>query len=233
MPLPTGSLLTDLHWWFDARDITPVADGTTVTTWADSTGNGHTATRNSGISTGNAVYYSGQYNGNPALTFTNARFDIASVGSIPATDEHSFFAICRLSSTSTDQNIIGDSGLNWRFGATNGSVRYNSVFNGGFGPGSIGTAAIDTTWHKPALTYDGVHSATGFYLEGVNDPSSVATGALNYSPPAWLCGTSIGEFFNGQILLIGYWNRILTSTELSDLAPIAPPHPTPRIFIVT
>jgi hypothetical protein len=173
------------------------------------------------------VYHTNQYLGNPALTFTDSRLDIGSVSSIPATGLHSFFAIVALSSTTADQNIIGDSGLNWRYGTSSGgSTRYQSVWDGGFGQGPIATAAIDTAWHKPILTYatsgaGGVH----FYLDGAADPPSGGTfGSFGYNPPAWLCGTSItGEFLNGQVLLIGYWNRLLTPGEIAALTKITGP----------
>src|SRR4051812_8766425 len=145
MPLP--SVTSGLQWWFDARDITGVTTGSTISSWNDSSGNGHTAS----VSTGTATYQTNQYNSGAALALSSCRLDIS--GSITETGVHTLFAVYKLSvTTSGDQTIAGQNGTNGiAYSAAHtqgGAVRLQYIFNDFIGIVGAGTAAPDTSWHQ-------------------------------------------------------------------------------------
>lgn len=235
MPLP--SITTGLQWWFDARDITGISDGATISTWADSTGNGHTAT----VSTGSATYHTNQYNGGAALTLASCRMAIS--GSITETGVHTAYAVYRLSSLGGNQTICGQNGsfgLNYRLVQNNGGLtRLQFAWaDGGTSMEGTGTAAPDTNWHEGFLEQNS-SSSLAFFLDGAVDTFISGSGvSAGLHSPITIGGTGAGEYLVGQLQIVGYWNRILTSTEIAAVSTgTTPPPPTtnkqPQIFVVT
>jgi hypothetical protein len=235
MPLPT--VTSGLQWWFDARDITGVSDGSTISSWNDSSGNSHTAT----VSTGSATYHTNQYNGGAALTLASCRMAIS--GSVTSTGVHTIFAVFKLSATSGDQVLCGQngtSGINYRLVQSNGgSARLQFAWaDSGTGMEGTGTAAPDTSWHYANMGQNSSLSLD-FRLDGAADTfiagSSLSAGT---AAPITIGGTGAGEYLIGQLQVLGYYNRLLTLTERQAVesglsTPVVGPARQPQIFVVT
>lgn len=225
MPLP--SVTSGLQWWFDARDITGISDGAPIVFWADSTGNGHLAT----VQTGSAIYHASQFLSGAALTLSSCRFGIS--GSLTQTGAHTVFAVFRLSGVGGNQTIVGQNssgGLNHRLVQNNGgSVRLQFAWaDTGTGMEGTGTAAPDTAWHQAILQQNG-NSSLGFLLDVATDPLISGGSGLSAGmhSPITIGGTGVGEFFGGQLQIVGYWNRVLSSIEVADVWLTATPLPPP------
>jgi hypothetical protein len=222
MPLPP--VISGLQWWFDARDITGVADGAAISSWADSTGNGHTAT----VGAGSATYHPNQYLGGAALTLASCRMDIS--GSLTETGVHTVFAVYKLSGTGTNQTICGQrgtQGLNYRLVQSNGgSLRLQFAW-ADFGTSMEGTGSVfpDTSWHQGFLQQNS-SVGLGFLLDVATDPFIGGPSGLSAGlhSPITIGGTGVGENFGGQLQIVGYWNRILSSSEIASVwISLAPP----------
>jgi hypothetical protein len=101
-PAPAGKIPSDfggLLAWYKSTSIVG-SDGDSVTTWVDSSGNGHNATRDIGTQT----YKTNIFGSKPAILFSNGQMDITSpFGLIGA---YTFIAVLQLTSA-TDQMISG------------------------------------------------------------------------------------------------------------------------------
>lgn len=89
LPSPTA--------WYSADCITFIssvcgvpADGATITTWADRSGNGNTAT----VGGGTCTFHTNQINGKPAVTFASCFLTLGTP--IPAGNSQNIFAVAKL-----------------------------------------------------------------------------------------------------------------------------------------
>lgn len=231
MPLPP--VTSGLCFWFDARDIIGVSDGSTISSWADTSGN----SRNASVASGTATYHTNQYQGGAAITFSGCQMNISGTGTITTTDNHTGFAIVRLVSVANGF-IIGQQSLGhflWGVDATvGGSPRLQYLHQDFIGPSRSGTAAPDTSWHQ-MVAQQSSNVSVGFNLDSATDPTVTGTGGLaNNNPPDAIGGNTGADFISAQIQVIGYWNRVLTGTEIAQLWTTPPVViAQPRIFVVT
>lgn len=207
---PAG--VSGLQWWFDARNITGVLDGATITSWADDSGNGHTATKTAGT----ATYHTNQHNSGAAITFASARFGIS--GAVTTTGTWTIIAVFKLATTGGDQTITGangGNGLDYRLVQNNGGINRLQFAYSPFGTGleGTGTAAADTSWHSGSIRQNG-STSLAFRLDGADDPTLSGTLASSNAAPTLIGATGAGEFLGGQLQVLGLYNRVLTLAEI-------------------
>lgn len=202
-----------LQWWFDARYITGVINGGTISNWSDLSGNGHTAS----VNTGTATWNTNQYNGGAALTLASCSMAIS--GAVTTTGIYTIIAVVRTTAATSGQFILGASttfGIEYLMGfATGGINRVQAAFSGG-GTGfeNYGTATSDTSWHLINMRQNATVSLA-FRIDGATDPNS-ATNVLAAGNPApdLIGASSIGQYLVGQVQILGYYNRVLTDPEI-------------------
>jgi len=76
------------------------------------------------------------------------------------------------------------------------------------------------TWYHGAITYDDSEQEIKFYLNGsLIDTKSSAFSGIYDSTSSFIIGSyrdGYGEFFDGKLDEISVWNKVLSSTEISD-----------------
>jgi hypothetical protein len=213
MSLPVTS---SLQLWFPA-DIIGGADGSSVTSWADQSGNANNAT----VTAGTLTYHTAQIEGLPAVTFASGKLSLANA--ISSTGQHTVFAVYKLSSSSKGCIIGGGLGaFTYWFGA---SSKAQGVDGAGIIQDSTGTAAVDTTlWHQSNVVNSGAGSSPGtiglFRLDRADDATiGLITSGNNFTEPTVLGynNSNGSEFFTGQLAELIYYNRNLTTTEVSQV----------------
>jgi hypothetical protein len=180
----------------------------------DATGNGHNSTSNTALSATGKLGTSMMYNNTGSTiiasssawaTFTGASLTIAG------------WIYVRAAMTGTFYNIIGNydgPSVYLRDEATPNQIAL-AWYPGGQGVQSDVVTWTYGTWYHFAVVKTGM--AIAFYQ---NNVSIGSTGNENAEAPAreiTLGTDSGGEVFNGRIDDIGWWNRALTTTELTAL----------------
>jgi hypothetical protein len=168
------------------------------------------------------TYATGKINNGFSLDGVNDYISISPVMgdsvSGPSTS-HTYSAWIYPTNVTDSYNVIFQNG-----GATNGDVlalRFNKVgylYHGGdYLVTSTGTVNVNT-WSHILITYSGAN--VSFYVNGVFN-NTVATpfwaefGAYGYTSIGAFTNSSL--FFNGTIDEVAIWNRVLTSTEITEL----------------
>lgn len=134
---------------------------------------------------------------------------------------------CIYSKTTNDVNVYGLS-----IQVTTGAQIFIQARTPGYLTSHTSTMIIPVaSWTHLAVTYNGGNNLNGFrvYIDGVVDvtPSSFAIGASLYSGQNALLGIRNAAFpFSGYIDEVTFWNKSLTSTEVTELynsgAPFSP-----------
>ena len=75
------------------------------------------------------------------------------------------------------------------------------------------------TWYHIVITYQGSNGATNYYRNNTSIGGGTApTGVHNdTSPLEFGALTEFAEYFTGNLDEIGFWNKILSATEIADL----------------
>jgi hypothetical protein len=213
MSLPVTS---SLQFWFPA-DTLGLSNGATVTSWADQSGNANNAT----VTAGTATFHTAQINGKPAVTFSSSKFSLANA--ISSSGQHTVFAVYKLSSTSKGCLVGGPfGGYTYWFGA---SSLMQGADSSGLAQLATGTAAVSTAaWHQSDLVFSGAGSSPGtigvFRLDRAADATQgLLTSGNNPTEPTVIGynGGTGGEFFAGQLAELVYYNRNLTTTEVTQM----------------
>jgi len=216
--LPTA--IANLRLWFSADCITfpssvcgTPTTGSSVTAWADRSGNA-----NNGSTSGtNCTYNASQINGKPAVTFDGVGCKFTLGTAITAGAGHTAFVV--LAYTSTSGGIT--------FGATSNGFAYK-------GGGSYeqvldaqnqvniahGTATPDTSWHQMNVSFTNGGSPI-FRLDESVDTTVLVTPSWNMTGngPSVLGYNAISnaEYLNAKVAELIYYDRTLTSTEVGQI----------------
>ncbi|HVU80034.1 MAG TPA: hypothetical protein VHD37_01585 [Candidatus Paceibacterota bacterium] len=145
--------------WLDASQITGKADGDSVATWTDASGNGYDATAVGGSPT----YQTNILNGRPVLRFVAASSQKMRAHPTVNTP-YTLFVVARLNGGSNGR-ILGSiypNNQNYLCGWWNGFE--NTMYGEGFVRG--GSDSATTNWHQ--YTCKGTGSLTTFYDYGVS-----------------------------------------------------------------
>lgn len=239
MPLP--SVTTGLQFWFDARDIAGVSDGSTISTWADSSANA----RDAAVSTGTATYHTGVTPlGWPALTFSSCEMQITGASGIAHTGQHTLIAVYKLDSLAHWCGLVSDT--------TGGSPQFSVAFNYLLNYGQLeavtrninldvngsvlvaGSAAADTNWHTTGTRYQDNTGPYFFTLDGASDGSGSTTPPVSVGAPQTIGNGYVFATtqFPGRCALIGYYNRYLSDAELTTVLSGGPATTAPFVWLV-
>jgi hypothetical protein len=212
----TTSCATVLPFYaaFEAQSL-GLSNGATVTTWADVSGNGNTATNGSGTLT----YHTNRINGLPAVTF------VASYGGsylhfapLSWSGGMTFFVIYSFTGYAYGYgDIVGASYPGLAYGVLTPSPYYQYIGRYGVPAYATGTNALTTgTWYGGSGEYNGT-TAT-LRLNGVVE----ATGTSSAVPSSTTSsiGSSAagsGDFFGGQIAAVYILNSAATPAQVTSM----------------
>jgi hypothetical protein len=196
----TPASISGLYAWWDAATIAQ-ADNTTVTSWADSSGNGHTMTGATG-----QTYQTAELNGLPGVQFDGVD-DIMAAGSWAADASRTVIVVAKVTSASSNRSIWGGGGNNrlrqtatnsWSWGVNQAAANVD------FG-GTLTNATIVTVAWSDAATangYLGSGAATAF------DPDNSVTSSAAFSLGAHQAGAGFSA--------VMIYELIVYSVALSD-----------------
>ena len=204
-PLVAPQFANLVGWW--RADGLSQGNGTPVSSWSDSSGNGNTATQ--ATLSQQPTFNTNVLNGLPALNFTQSNHTAMSTGLTFSSQPLTIVLVYRTTSTSGNHRAIQSSTTNWLMGPYGG---YHEAFNGNF---MSSTAAVaSNVWVTMTVTTSG--SGTTLYINNGSVGSNggitpIATVSFGYT-------SNFGEGFDGDVAEICIYNRVLNSTERSDLA---------------
>ena len=216
-----GSPVSGMKLWYSADCITFISSvcgtpttGSTISAWADRSGNGNNAT----VLTSTCTFNTAQINSLPAITNNGScGLSYPGVGAGIAT----VFAVMRVSSTGNN-TILGVSPTTAGapiYGSGNSSKeQYFVVTNGGFSAVVNGTATQDTNWHQMNLWVNTAGVGTNIATMRLDRAADGTSGFPNIAYTAAnnrLMDTGNGVELTGQIAELIYYNSQLSSPDIT------------------
>jgi Concanavalin A-like lectin/glucanases superfamily len=218
---PTG--IPGCSLWLDGADPagtgTAPANGATVSTWVDKSGNGY-----NGTSYGNPTFNTSAFNGKPSISFNGSTQYF--VGAITNTGTTvSVFAIVSMNSGSQYGRICSLAVTNNFDGGVSSAYfiplirnyTNQSIQSGRYqGSGNVNVGPVAITYNTPFQAASIVNGTTNIlYLNGTSAASGSSTGNFGYT--AYGIGTQPSnfqpEYFQGYISEIVIYNTALTETQ--------------------
>ncbi len=199
---------------FDARSLLG-ADGSTVTQWDDTSGNGHNATPTGGVGEQTTVE-TNELNG---LQVARLNGSSMSWTGNPSRDAFTIIAVLKCTSFASARCIIsGQVSGNYevRFN-TAGKVELIDV--GGSTILATSSTALNTTsFYTVAVTFDGTTGAYAFYLNGSADGSGTVGTASSIAAFARI-GRRSGnnDPYQGDEAYVAVWGSVLSSGSLTSI----------------
>src|SRR5579884_3225104 len=206
MPSPPSTNLVG-QWKADSLSL---SDGQAVSSWADSSGSGNTASQ----STGNnqPIYKANILNGLPVVRFNPTSFQqFLNVSTLAANPSAvSLFAVVSFVNFTNPRTMLGASGnqgLEWQ-GSTSSTSRLAEQNTLAIGSGS--TTLSTGTFYLLEVTYSTPNYA--FYLKSATDGSGSAAGAFLSTTTVIGQGTGASSHaMYGDIAEILYYNAVLST----------------------
>lgn len=199
---PTSTIKTGLaaYWSMDEGS---------GTTYADATGNGHTATlagTTGWSSPGKVGAYCANY---PGATGAGSTFTGISLGT--SWSYAGWVKSAASGGYAGYQNLCtqGNARGIWVRGTGSAVDFYDG--NDNTASASIGTGV----WRHVAVTYDG--TTIRHYLDGATNGTNAASGLAAFTPNNMGCDSTGREYFAGQHDEVGLWTRPISSTEVAYL----------------
>lgn len=233
----TPASLSGLVFWVDANNPASINTGTPanndpVANWNDLSVTGANFVQVTGGS--QPIYKTGQQNSLPAVTFTSGHFLQQSGAQLVGTGSASFtiFAIVDYTLPATPPCIMsfhaGGSGNDPQFVFDNAAGFQNIYFGAKLTSGAFGAVRSQTsygsssTYYAVSLTYNGGGPGAGnyqWYASNISQTTVVGaddttTSALNIMGQ---CNNAASGPLNGGIGELFIYNRVLNSTELSQV----------------
>ncbi|MCX5692091.1 MAG: LamG domain-containing protein [Candidatus Omnitrophica bacterium] len=195
--------IPNLKFWLKADAITGLSDGSSVSTWSDSSGNGINFTQPTGSR--QPVYKVNIINGCPVLRLAAASQQTMT-NSTTFTNPVTVIYLSR-ETGGTNGRLLTALNNNWLMGYW-GGARQQAYFEGWVS--SSGTPAADTNWHIYSSVQTG--SLSTLYEDGVQ----IASNANGVAAPNGLClsgylGSS--EFTDGDIAEVIMYNSALSTDD--------------------
>ena len=206
--------MTGMMWWFDADDAATITQAAgLVSAWNDKSGNGANASSSGGLQP--TISSGGLKVGRNSMDFAGGtRFDITngSANQKPLTAA----AVLKHTNTVAYRAIIGGTGsgsLEWRLSnAHKQSIVKNQVVE-------IGAATPVVTANVVVvliITYSAIGALVA-YMDGTSQLSVTNDQSFNAASALSKIGDSVGEPFTGTMGEVIKWNRVLDSTELTQV----------------
>jgi hypothetical protein len=209
------SIPSGMNLWYSADCITYTSSvcgvpstGSTISSWADRSGNAN----NLSLATGTCTLNTGQINGYPAVTFSSCQMNIGTaVG--PGGGAWTIFAVEKLAATGNSSIIGCASGACPDYAITTNQLVF--VASGGT---LSGTAAADTSWHQINVYFSNFSTANTYQFR--RDRAADGSGTPGFNAIA--ANTQVGAnnnsfFFNGQLAELIYYNTNLTGTQITQV----------------
>jgi len=219
-----GSPVSGSEFWYKAdAGVTcsgACSNGSSVTSWADQSGNSRTATTASGTLT----FSTSQLNSLPAITSAGSAWATIGGSTIGASDKHSVFIVWNNTLAGGARGIMGGPS------ADNTITVYTNVGLGSFGfcydtsvttfGNCTSTGTTVSTWYQGNILQRGPASGSGSLIQfRVNEsPISLAGGGnnLNVNPPELIFAYSASlHTFVGSIAEIIYYSTDLSGGDVT------------------
>ena len=157
------------------------------------------------------TYYTSQVNGLGAATFAGAQFWTLAT-SIPASNNFTFWAVLKITTGGAVFGPTAVSGMYWNITPAAQQLIY---YNSGVFATAVSTYST-SAWYTLAATYNTTSGAYAFYNCSGGACTSIGSGTslvnLGGAPITHIgAGSSAGQFFNGQMAEMGYYNGISTA----------------------
>lgn len=111
-------------------------------------------------------------------------------------------------------NSVSDQALHLRLTST-GALRFGFYFDDLDTAGNVFTAGA---WHQVVYTYDATTNRRVIYVDGVQKATDIAAADFSGNSDAYLGSWATDEIWNGKIDDVKVYKRVLTSSEIADLA---------------
>jgi hypothetical protein len=212
-PVLTLSPTSGMTVWYSADCVTftssvcgTPSNASTVTTWADRSGNGKNLT----LSAGTVTYNTSQINGYPALTLASAKLGL---GSTISPSDQTAFVVFKATSTASKNGIFGGAaGAFYYFVNANQGVDVAACVGGSHS----GTATISAgTWYQSNVSRVSSTSVTFRLNRSTDGSSSDATGSATALSTMGYNGCNNTEFFGGQIAEFLYYSSALSAGNIT------------------
>lgn len=208
--------IAGLTAWFDASQITGVADGATLATWPDSSGNGNNATQTTGGD--QPTYYNTTaaklVNGLPAVWWATSTDYMTTAAFATALTVGTVFAVASIDNGGANTYVYD--------GITGGNRWALGYGFPGLGVAQGGGTVIQTSFTQGTT----VHQYTAGYAASSSsffnlDGASVGTGNIGTDT---LTGITLGAYFglmdynyNGVMCEFLWYNSVLSSTNINKV----------------
>lgn len=217
--------ITNLQLLLEADCITVApctspADGTVLSTWADNSGNGRTAT----VASGTCTFHTNQVNGLPSVTFSSCHANFTAIawnaGGLGITE----FVVLALTDVVNKQELNTGTTASFAYMFSKDPNNNNSaeqlVTNDNSVSRGRGTAAPDTSFHQMNVTYSNVADpvfrlgrAADTTIGGAHGSTGGSTSGIGWDKPAG--GNNFP--FSGKLAEDIIFDRILNSTEIGQV----------------
>lgn len=109
-----------------------------------------------------------------------------------------------------NEYTLAESGSDWLF-AVRGATTQTNV--------SAGITVVTGTWYHAVCYHDSTANETGIILDDATPVTAAHTEGLNQASQPFRIGNyhSGGAFHDGLIDEVGYWSRLLTAAEITEL----------------
>ena len=200
--------------WFKADSISQ-SNNTPVTSWADSSGNGHTATQ--GTVPDQPQFQTSQINSLPAVYCANPSF--LTIASPPTLTNATIFVV--FSSLYSNNALLGGSATagGLEYWLSGGAQALSASYGASIGTGN-NTGVWADTWLQTAATWANA-SAYAFYLyngETIPDGSGSSSVSITQATEN-ICADHGGtnQLFNGSIAEIIVYGSVLNSSDITEV----------------
>lgn len=217
LPRPELPIKTGLVFWLSADSITGVGNGTSVSTWTDSSGTGLTAT--SGAT--KPTYSLTGMNGYPAVNFSGGGADYMTTADLTSkfTGSTSGTVLYVFTPGAAGYGVFGP-GLGGEFISFSGGDMYPSMFrNARIGPLYAGTMpTTSTTGIRGGIVSSSVANTYTVYINGVAKSPAQTTGTWTAPGVCRIGNNSIPNgAFKGPIAEIILYNTALSASDYTTV----------------
>ncbi|MDB5185269.1 MAG: hypothetical protein JWN38_1077 [Candidatus Saccharibacteria bacterium] len=207
----TPATLSGLVAWYDASQITGLADGDAVAQWNDLSGNGNHAVQATGAN--KPTYKTNIQNGKPVVRFNGTTTVLARTLGVALTAPYTIVVVGRASQgVSANECFVSGGNSTFLSGRTTGRYAIQSG-SPGFAQQSNNLVTktnafvlvIGTFSTTPIVRVSGIDGAVGSWASVAN-MSNIYLGAVTNA-----------DYLNGDLAEVIVYNRVLTSGEVTQL----------------
>jgi hypothetical protein len=200
--------------WYDATQIAGVADGTVLTSWADSSGNGRNLTSSVGTPTFYKTTSAKLINGNPTVFFNRDGYLTAGAAFTPA-QPVTIFAVAKRAVTNEEHDLFGQTSNRLIVFADSGSS--GGVWHLTAGSPAAAGSANNTNLHVLTAQFNGSSSLLRDNGSQIIGPASVGT--VGYTTP-FVAGSSAATAatsWRGPIGELIVYPSALSTTDMASV----------------